>query len=480
MPSTTRKTSRKASSRALNHPASLRLHLEATCPVYAALPLKKRARLAGILQSAMFRQHRHKLDDSLQVLHNDMLRSSFGSGGFARLNETLGWFAVEIRPNNARQIATGWRLTDAGQSLLDSYLSAVHGAGMGRMEDEDAKPVRLPRSAIASNTVNGTKSRFRSCAMRAAVEVDGDALEALAQAAEAFLDGLPCPTGSERDFSSWTAIAADTGTKGGIHKARARAELVRRQARYMLEAARQSGVAGFVLPLVYIEAVSGRLYSEGNPSIQGACREVKHAALHGCHEYDLENAHYQLLRQMAPECRLPAVDAYLSDKAATRQAIADEARVTIKQAKTVIISLIYGAELKPIKGCAIADEVGVDAAARLCASQTMRALNADVTAARAAIVEQYKAQTLKIGVVVNTAGRALTLGAKVKDRHILAHILQGAESECLRACMDVAGGALVLPQHDGFASRVRLDMGKLSGAIRLRTGFDLELSEDVL
>lgn len=471
---------RKPSCRALNHPASLRLHLEASCPAFASLTLKRRARLAGIFQSAMFRQHRHKLDDTLQVLHNEMLRTSFGSGGFTRLNETLGWFAVEIRPDNRRQIAAGWRLTDAGQSLLDSYLDAVHGAGVGRMEDEDGKPVRMPRAAVASNTVNGSKSRFRGSAMRAAVEVDGDALEALAQAAEAFIDGEPCPAGSERDFASWKAIAADTGTKGGIHKARARAELVRRQSRFMLEAARQSGVAGFVLPLVYIEATSGRLYSEGNPSIQGACREVKHAALKGCHEYDLENAHYQLLRQMAPDASMPAVDAYLSNKAATRQAIADEARVTIKQAKTIIISLVYGAELKPLKGCAIADEVGVAAAARICSSQTMRALNADVTAARAAIVEQYKAETRKVGVVVNTAGRELTLGAKVKDRHILSHILQGAESECLKACMDVAGGALVLPQHDGFASRVGLDMGKLSGSIRLRTGFDLELSEDVL
>lgn len=473
-------TKRKAPCRALNHPASLRLHLEASCPSFASLTLKRRARLAGILQSAMFRQHRHKLDDSLQVLHNDMLRASFGSGGFARLNETLGWFAVEIQPDNRRQIAAGWRLTDAGQSLLDSYLDAVHGAGVGRMEDEDGKPARLPRSAVASNTVNGTKSRFRGCAMRAAVEVDGYALEALALTAEAFLDGKPCPAGHERDFAAWKAIAADTGTKGGIHKARARAELVRRQSRYMLEAARQSGVAGFVLPLVYIEATSGRLYSEGNPSIQGACREVKHAALSGCHEYDLENAHYQLLRQLAPDASMPAVDAYLSNKAATRQAIADEARVTVKQAKTVIISLIYGAVLKPVKGCAIADEVGVAAAARICASQTMRAMNADVTTARAAIVEKFSGDHRKGGVVVNDAGRELTLGAKVKDRHILAHILQGAESECLRACMDVAGGALVLPQHDGFASRVRLDMSKLSGAIRLRTGFDLELSRDVL
>lgn len=98
----TASTKRTASSRALHHPASLRLHIEAICPEYAALPIKKRARLAGILQSAMFRQHRHKLDDSLQVLHHEMLRASFGSGGFARLNDVLGWFAVEILPSNAR------------------------------------------------------------------------------------------------------------------------------------------------------------------------------------------------------------------------------------------------------------------------------------------------------------------------------------------------------------------------------------------
>ena len=108
-------------------------------------------------------------------------------------------------------------------------------------------------------------------------------------------------------------------------------------------------------------------------TLQNCQREVKRAALSGCWEYDFENAHWSLLRQMINSIEqhtkktipLPAVDAYLADKSGYRQTIARDVAISEKDAKTCIIALIYGAALTDDPARAIPKEIGVDAAGRL-------------------------------------------------------------------------------------------------------------------
>lgn len=240
----------------------------------------------------------------------------------------------------------------------------------------------------------------------------------------------------------------------------------------------------FSVPVTYTEVASGRLYADGFTP-QGCVRETKKAAFRGCWEYDGENMHWQLLYKLAkraePSLELPAIEEYLRAKPFIRRRIANIAGITEAEAKEVLIALIFGASIKTDDPRdAIPGIVGADKLDAL--RGAVKALCVDMNRARDVVLADYHERSRKqhrSSGLVNDAGRTLNTTAKTTNRKAkeLAHILQGLESEILRACIDYAGERVVLLQHDGFTTTEQLDMTELKAAIADHVGMVIDLEE---
>lgn len=464
-------------------PESLIDHLAGKLPAFAALPLKQQAALAAYLFNHDVKRYRHSDDDTLQCLFWKERHRVF-RGEWERVNESLGgWFVEKIKHRKGR--AKGYLLTDTAYELLEEW--AFSGYIECKLVDWLGEPVRKPRTAINTMTASGTKSRFRNSPLQAYVPVDGDSLFGLIKACHAWQQDMAAPAGYEWAFKEWNTRMASAGRR----KAARRVRDVLLAASKMLHLAAASAAPGFAVPVVYTEVKSGRLYADGfTPA--GCAREVKRAALRGCWEYDGANMHWQLLYKLAkrisPALELPAIEAYLTRKEWVRAGIAKDAGISIPQAKEVLLSLIFGASLNGGPETTIPSIVGQDNLPAL--RSAVKAICADMTRARDVVLAHYWERSRKqyrSKGLVNDAGRTLThddkepgsKGGNLKAKE-LAHILQGLESEILRACIEHAGESIVLLQHDGFAVSDRLDMDGLRAAIEAHVGMVIDLEESQL
>ena len=80
---------------------------------------------------------------------------------------------------------------------------------------------------------------------------------------------------------------------------------------------------------------------------------------------------------------------------------------------------------------------------------------------------------------LSDAERFLNQQQQARDK-ILAHILQGVESQALLAILRAYPADIVLLQHDGFVSRCPLDIGGLEQLVLEATGFVMRLGVEQL
>ena len=227
----------------------------------------------------------------------------------------------------------------------------------------------------------------------------------------------------------------------------------------------------------YEQAKSGRLYPVGI-SLASAQGVVKDAALTGNWEYDIANCHYAIFAQMAAQAgfECPVISRYLVKKDETRNAIALEAKITPRQAKTCLVALMYGARTSTWRENAIPSEIGVDAAKRLYKSPVFIGIDKEIKKARGIILSKC-ARTPK-GWIKNAFGKSVA--GTVKQAPQMAHLLQGVEAKALQAVINLHPDDVILAQHDGFVSSRQLDVVSLSAAIASATGYHLVLEEKCL
>lgn len=473
-------------------PSSLAEHLAVNSPAFSALPLRQQAAIAVYIFNHDSKRYRHAERDDAQCLFWEDLRRVFRDK-WHEVNAALGeWFVLE--DEHAPGKARAWRLSDDAYALLERW--AFGDFILCRLIDFEGQPMRKPRTAISPMTADGkSKSRFRGLPVQAYIPIDGDNLFRLIKACHAWQQGLPAPQGFEWAYADWN----DREAAAGRRKAAPRVRDVLLTAARMLHFAAASPGKGFAVPVTYAEAESGRLYPNGF-SLAGCVREVKRAALRGCWEYDGDNMHWQLLYKLAKRAakargesiELPEIERYLQTKPFYRKAIADGAGLIsaygreqgIAKAKEVLLALIFGASVKSEDPKArIPEIVGLDHLAAL--RQAVKPLCADMNKARALVLDYYRDKSRKVhrsDKLVNDAGRTFSpeAGESNLAAKELAHILQGLESEVLRACIQYAGESVVLLQHDGFTTTTRLDKAGLQSAILEATGLLIDMDEKQL
>ena len=253
----------------------------------------------------------------------------------------------------------------------------------------------------------------------------------------------------------------------------------------------------------YQEKPCGRAFAMG-VNLQNAPRVVREAALHGNWDIDLSNCHYAQLLQLAAKLLLdlPEVRWYLANKRAVRTSLATRVGITYDEAKTCLISLIYGARFTLWGNADIPQLVGKARARKLYADPQFRALRDDVKRARDAILLRVKkgaalllsldqgkslrAAEIKQDQLFNAAGRSIHAketegrrkGKWLAPSKLLAHILLGLEAKIMRVVVDACPDDVLLLMHDGFVARRELPSLELEDLIWRNTGLRMTLDQE--
>ena len=85
-------------------------------------------------------------------------------------------------------------------------------------------------------------------------------------------------------------------------------------------------------------------------------------------------------------------------------------------------------------------------------------------------------QTASRGVIFNVVDKSISEQESAPKR--LAHLIQGVEASILKVVLKLYAPDLVLLQHDGFASKRRLDLALMERAIHENTGYCMKLEEE--
>jgi hypothetical protein len=433
-------------------------HLIDTYPGFSAESYLHQFELARMAWIGLNKVNQHSQDKDAMFFHYQALDRAFGQSKFVPLNTRLGFFARSPGWLKVKGITRAYYFTDALRASIAEYLATAPWDSITHLLMADGKVLKtVPKAVAAKDKLGVTTTAWANGRSLNRVRVD---LEALHRLKTELLDAC-----AEWRLSADTAGVTSYPEMADFNRA---VEMIGKVSCHaMTSAAGMHYIAHH-----YQEAQSGRLYPTGI-SLASAQTVVKDAALTGNWEYDISNCHYAIFAQMAAafgyDCL--AIADYLNDKDGTRKAVAMQAGITLRQAKTCLVAAMYGARASTWHENAIPREIGPLAAERLYLSAAFKGIQGDIASARNAILSGW-AKTPK-GALMNAFGKSIPGTAKPAQQ--MAHLLQGVEAKCLQAAINTYSDDIVLVQHDGFVSTRELDVDALGAAMTAATGYDLKL-----
>ena len=430
--------------------------------------------LARMVWIGRTKRRRHPHFEGAMSFGYEELEDWFGRGQFTAINDRLGFFRVSdnwlfkleggVRTDD--NFTKGYWFTDLVQASRDKYFDRRwrKETRLLFIEGQILKAQKTLPGAFASTDTKGKATRISRAAKGSKelrhVPVDLDTLGRLRK----------WLTGIKREWLAGRAphdLVTQYPSLVVIERLHELTSQVIRMAK--------TDVAGHgYIAQQYTESPSGRWYANG-VNLQNSSSLIKEAALAGLWEYDFSNCHFDIIRQMAAEYgyQCKAIADYLADKKPTRQAIADQAGISVDQAKVCLLAVMYGARASTWHENAIPEEIGKEAATRLYKVAAFNGIVKDVARARAVILKKWP-RTAN-GSLTNAYGKAIS-GTDKRARQ-LAHLIQGAEAKALMVAIDMHPNDLVLLQHDGFVATRKLYVPAITKAVLQATGYLLELEE---
>jgi hypothetical protein len=359
-----------------------------------------------------------------------------------------------------------YSLSDNGAALLDGCASEQK---ITRMVNEEGVYIRTPAVYGILSTDTNSRNRKGKGNIPALVKIDRDALEELRlmlrQQKEAYMEylqyGIP-PPACEPLQARLDGFCLDV-------EALAFLRMALNQINSLLSVVDADYLPRNTLECQYQEYPSGRLFASGM-SLQNLVREIRRAALRGGFEFDISNCHPAIVVQMAEQVGrdMPAVKRYLDKKKEIRETIARDVGISKDHAKQALLSIFYGVRRSVWNEAAIPKLIGLSKAQALYAHPDWSGLVDEVRSVKKLLLSRGKRNR---GLLVNAMGKTL----KGTPDEEFAHCVQGCEAACLNAVIEVYGEHLTLLQHDGFTSRVRLDVSEIEDVIYQKTGFRLTI-----
>lgn len=452
------------------------MHLQKTIPGFKRETGSCQHALARMVWMGRTKRRRHpKFEDAMSFGYEE-LEEWFGRGQFNGVNDRLKFFRVaenwhfklsgSVRTD--ANFTKGYWFTDLAQASREIYFNRRwhKETRMLFIEGEILKVQKTLPAAFASTDTKGKAARISKAAKGSKelrhVPVDLDTLGRLRKWLMAI----------RREWLAGRAphdLATQYPSLVVIERLYELTSQVIRLAK--------TNVAGHgYIAQQYTESPSGRWYAN-EVNLQNSASLIKEAALAGLWEYDFSNCHFDIIRQMAdPHYKCKAIADYLADKKRTRQAIADQAGISVDQAKVCLLAVMYGARASTWHENAIPEQIGKEAADRLYKVELFKGIFKDVARARAVILKKWP-RTAN-GSLTNAYGKAIS-GTATKAQQ-LAHLIQGAEAKALMVAIDMHPNDLVLLQHDGFVATRKLYAPDIIKAVFQETGYLLELEESMI
>jgi hypothetical protein len=431
---------------------------------------------------------RHAADSSFCYFPARALEADFGRGGFKRLNDSHNLFEVlEIEPG--MRWTRGFRLAPDINAAVNMWLRKVDERLPVLITREGSRVTTLPRAIASENRAGKAPKAWAGAVLPNKVPVDFDLLNSWAAHLRRYINtGGRMVAGTFVPFSP-VELEAIEYREAVVSRLVALSNSTVGERRYV--------------PIRYREEPCGRAFATG-VNLQGAPRDVRDAALHANWDLDLANCHYALLLQLAAVVGvdLPEVRWYIDNKRTVRTGLATRVGITGDEAKSCLIAFIYGARFTLWGGADIPKLIGRARARKLYADPQFRALKADVTRARKAILraaargpivvstvsgslrvaEMRKLKELRL---FNAVGNSITVLDRESRRRnkrrppaaLLAHVLLGLEAKVMRTVVDAYSEDVLLLMHDGLVSRKELPVGEIEELIHRRTGLRMTLEQ---
>jgi len=438
-------------------------HLVASIPGFSGESRQHQFELSRMAWIGMTKSNQHShVEHAMTFFYKD-LNLAFGRSKFSKINSRLNFLNRTPGWSLNRGHTRGYFFSEHVRLSIEEYLARAPWDSTTRLLMADGKSLKsIPRAVASKDKAGVTTRAWVNAKGLNLVTVDLKALDRLKTELLTACDELR--------RSDVTASAASYPVLASVERV---VNMIGKVSRLSMTEAAGSGRMAHH----YEEATSGRLYPIGI-SLASAQTVVKDAALTGNWEYDIANCHYAIFAQMAKksghEC--PAIADYLDRKDDTRSAIATKAGISVRQAKTCLVALMYGARASSWHENAIPTEIGAEAAERLYLSPAFKALTADIAKARDVILSRCASSPK--GWKVNAFGKSIS--GETSKAQQMAHLLQGVEAKALQAVINSFPDDVVLVQHDGFASRNKLNVAEVSDAIFTATGYHLVLEERLL
>lgn len=450
------------------------MHLQKTIPGFKHEANSCQHALARMVWMGRTKRRRHPHFQDAMSFGYEELEEWFGRGQFNQINKELGFFRVSDNwlyklqgsHRTDENFTKGYWFTDLVQDSRDKYFNRCwrKETRLLFIEGQILKAQKTLPAAFSSTDTKGKATRISKAAKGSKelrhCPVDLDTLSLLRK----WLKGIR---------AEWLAGRAphDLATQ---YPAIVVIERLYELTSQVIRMAKTDVAGHGYIAQQYTESPSGRWYANG-VNLQNSSSLIKEAALAGKWEYDFSNCHFDIIKQMAKEygyeCK--AIADYLAAKKSTRQAIADQAGISVDQAKVCLLAIMYGARASTWHENAIPEEIGKEAAERLYKVALFKGIVKDVARARAVILKKWP-RTAN-GSLTNAYGKAIS-GTDKKAQQ-LAHLIQGAEAKALMVAIDMHPNDLVLLQHDGFVATRKLYVPAITKAVLQATGYLLELEE---
>ena len=237
-------------------------------------------------------------------------------------------------------------------------------------------------------------------------------------------------------------------------------------------------------PIQYVQSNTGRLYAHGI-NLQSCKTQIKQAALAGCHEYDIEACHLTIMNQMAERHGVlcPSISFYTAHKTNIRTELAQTLAADKNAIKRALNAMAYGAKESLHESDSIPQILGIEKASKLYSTDFYRSLKSDISKAVKVILKKHLLSKKRF---INAVGKELIVMkgknklelSKIRPHTKMAHLIQGVEAQVLEITARAFPNQILLLQHDGFATKERIDTGKLVQTIEAQTGFRLTFNEE--
>jgi hypothetical protein len=435
--------------------------------------------------------YKHNTFGEYSSIHYKTIDSWFGKGNRDTINilleHTDGWKKDDF--------TRGWKLKDKTVEVLDKHFSRiVRQKRTNKLLGLDGKRLtRYPKFGIASTHINGkgmkSYERFENN-IDCIVSVNFDNIQNGIDMIRQLLD-----TGfiQKNNRNKWTNSLLNVNRWPEDLEERART------LRDLREIADSELLPKGQVVQLYWETDTGRVYTQGNTSLQQMYRDIREIVMGGLGywDYDISNCHYTLLQQIGGYYGIKTGDSfnyYINNKKQIRTDLAFRLNVDVKIIKSVIIAIMYGASRFVDDACKITKYLGHKKHRELNDDPFIDGLFKDrdkLTNQIISITEQErnKHHFLKLKgktkqYYQNIRNKKLFVyedGKKVTKRRVLAHMLQGLESKMLDICLGKGRNKQIkLLIHDGFISDGVLNEQDMINDIIQGTGISVEFDKKPL